>query len=160
MSIGGSRQCSCFSPTRHNHRADSQRPRRPDKMPGTVHQHDADRSDDESGDGEAVEDRRFRNAPGGGDEIDGQMHSAPGIRLPPVLLNIQVISTLRAIAPANAPSGVKPGENKPRRSRAYGRSTTGCQGSGSRIARSSVREVVARPCRANPVLLRADPPAH
>ena len=74
MSIGGSRQCSCFSPTRHNHRADSQRPRRPDKMPGTVHQHDADRSDDESGDGEAVEDRRFRNAPGGGDEIDGQMH--------------------------------------------------------------------------------------
>ena len=77
-SIDASRQCSCFWPTRHNHRADSQRPRRSDKMPGTVHQHHAERSDHESGDGQAVEERRFRNPRGGSDEVDGQVHERTG----------------------------------------------------------------------------------
>src|SRR5438270_13574699 len=39
--------------------------------------------------------------------------SEPGIRLPPVLLNIQVIKTVNAMAPTRATTGVKPAGNKP-----------------------------------------------
>ena len=54
-SIAASRQCSCFSRTRHDDRAHAMRPGHPYEVGRTIHQHHADRGDDESSHRQPVE---------------------------------------------------------------------------------------------------------